>query len=144
MIPAQEGFESSERLGLDVNDGLVVQAELLGLQCVRQLNFVVEAPDGALSERVVEYDDLCLAASFGAVHGNVGVSQERLDRTVVGGERDTDARRHGKGDIGDVKGEPQHFEEPSRDIASVVRRGDVLEQDGELVAAEPGDGIDRS
>ena len=103
-----------------------------------------QPPLGTVTERRVEQLDPAAAALLGAVHRSVGVAQQGLRSGVVVGDGNADAgldvqllgpdratvcRRASRTRLGEC---------------SITRGDDVVADDDELVAAEPGDGVARS
>jgi hypothetical protein len=78
---------------------------------------------------------------FGAVHGHVGVLEQlRRVGAVLGIHRDPDAGVQVEGDPADAEGLLQRHAQLVGHRAGSLGGG-AREQDGELVPAEPGDGI---
>ena len=48
MLPAQQRLEPGDLAGLQGHDGLILQPELLPLQCMAQLDFQLQAGHGVL------------------------------------------------------------------------------------------------
>ena len=130
------------RPAVDVDDRLVVEAELVGLESLRQLDLQREALRCDVEELVVEHCDLPLALGLRVVHGDVRVAQERLRIAVAARQGDADAGRNGEADAGHFDRELEELEHAITDGGRLVVRGDILEQDGELVAPESRDGVD--
>ena len=93
--------------------------------------------------RLVEHLVAGAATLLSAVHGGVGVADQLVGELAAAGERDPDAGRD------EVLAARQH-ERPREDrrdplgaLDRVALGGDVLEQDPELVAAEPSHGVAR-
>ena len=94
VLPAQECLEAGDPPLLQLDDRLVVQAQLAALERAVQVVAGAQVADGA----VVRLDRVELGASapglLGAVHGGVGVAEQRLGRLELAArERDADAAR---------------------------------------------------
>ena len=81
---------------------------------------------------------LALAGLLGAVHGHVGLADQLVGAERPGTRgRDADRSLRPYRDVADGNGRRQQLQHARRDVRA-VGVVDVLEQDGELVAAEPG------
>ena len=101
----------------------------------------------ARAHRVVEHLDPTAAELLGVVHRGVGVAEQLFGALVTGrGERDADARTDEHLGAAHDHRPDDRGEEPLRDLDRQVARGverEVLAEDRELVAAEPGHGVAR-
>ena len=141
VMPADQSLESADGLVLDVDDRLVVESELTEPERLGQLDLQRQPLGGDVEQRLVEHRDLPLALRLGVVHRDVGVAQQRLDGAARACQGDPDARRNGEADAGDVDRELQQLEHAVTDLGRLLVRRHVLEQHGELVAAQPSDGV---
>ena len=128
----------------DLDDRLVVDDELVALDGAAQLVGELEPlVDGRL-HRGLEDLQAVLAVRLGRVHGDVGVAQQLLaERVRSVGHGDADADRDGEvRSRSSQKSSSKRREDALRDIGT-RRRGsfDPLEEDGELVAAQPRGGV---
>ncbi len=144
MLPADQGLEPGQRAVVQIDHGLVVDAQLPALdgavQCVSGAQVVDRA---VVLARVVELGAVATEL-LGPVHRGVGVAQQGLGR--VGrrtGERDAHAGGH--------EDLALHQRDRARDRLGQalghqlggLLAGDVVAQDHELVAAEPRDDVGR-
>ena len=80
--------------------------------------------------------------ALGVVHRDVRAADQRADvRPVVGRQRDADARAELDGDAADLERALERVEQPERELGRGAAVGQVAQQHGELVAAEPGQGV---
>ena len=141
MLPADQRLDAEQVAGAQVHDRLVVQQELRLPHRLVELGLHL-AP---LARRVLHgrlvHDVAALAGGLRRVHGDVGIAHQLLDAVLGIREGDADARRHAH--VGDrlVERLLQRLDDARGDLEHRVLRGQVLEQHGELVAAEAGDGV---
>ena len=78
--------------GLDVDDGMVVQLELVVRQRVTQVVLVGAAPAGLDAHRIVEKPVGVAAFGLGSIERKICILHQLVDaRAVLGRERDADA-----------------------------------------------------
>ena len=131
----------SRLLGAEVDDRLIFQQELLAGQRAADVRLEPQALVQPVLHLRLEGDVAVLAGRLGVIHGHVGVAEQRLGADFGGGERHADA------------GPDAHFHAIERErrssvsISASAKRSDVrdrrdaLQQHGELVAAEPRNGV---
>jgi hypothetical protein len=97
-----------------------------------------------LETRVVQLR-AALAVALGFVHRQIGAAQQFLDAAVAAGaEHHPDARRHRGPLLADLERLRQRGEQPLARPHDHVRTGHALQQDPELVTAEPRGGVARA
>ena len=148
MLPTQQRFGAHTPCVLERDDRLEEQLELAALE--RTVQRVLGRVRGHRSRAhlVVEHFDAPAARLLRVVHRGVGVAEQLLRELVARSrQRDPDARPHEHlGAAHDSRadhGGEEALGDLDREIASGIRR-QVLAQDRELVAAEPGDRVARS
>ena len=141
MLPAHQRLDAGHGAGAEGDDRLVVE---------HQLALLERAAQGALELEAMAHIgrhlrgvglEAALAGALGGVHGGVGVAEHLAHALARRGGGDADAGgdehlvaaqheglRHGAG-------------EPLDQGLLFLGSGGILDQDGELVAAEPGDGV---
>ena len=138
MLPAQEGLDGGHPPRGQVEDRLVVQAQLSLGQGLAQPALQGQALQGG-GVHVGSVELVAVAALLlGAVHRGVGVLHQRLRvPAVLRVEADADAGRHEQLLVLLQEGLAQRVEHLVRHLGRVHRRGDVGQQQRELVAAQP-------
>ena len=91
LRPAAERLEAGDPAGGGLHDRLVGDLEPALLDRLPQLGLHVQPAHHLLVHAGVEDGLAPAAVGLGAVHGDVGVAQDRLGRRVGAGERDPDA-----------------------------------------------------
>jgi hypothetical protein len=139
--PAHQGLGAGDATGVQVDDRLVVDHQLPALDRTLQGGVHVVAVAHRAQHGALEHLVDALAAALGDVHGDVGVAQQLglVDGlALVEGDADAGA----DGDLPADQGErrAQGGQDP---LGEHPRRLEirVLGQDGELVAAQPADGV---
>ena len=138
MLPADERLGGHDAAGIDVDDRLIVQHELVVGDAPFQICFQLLALDERLVHRRHEYLVGVLAAGLGHVHGDVGVAEQILDRRVVVGDRHSCAGAGHHLAVVDHHRRPHRAGDPLHDAAGVDLVDVAPEQHRELVTAEPG------
>jgi hypothetical protein len=140
VVPPHERLHPDDGTGPELQLGLVVHVELVGVQGGPQLLQRLQ-PVTAGGCAVGSPDLHAVPPALGAVHGGVGAGQQqRAVAAVVGTERDTDARVDVEGHAVEHEGVAQGRTQAARDLlrASCVGFG---QEDGELVTAHPGEEV---
>ena len=135
--PAGQRLEGHELARVEADDRLVGDRDLGPLDGPLQLPADGEAIDGAVVHGRLEHLDAALAVGLGRVHGEVGVAQQLLRRRggpAAGGDADAGAGVDLPAVDHDRRVEGVEDALGHLDDGSGV--GGVLEEDGELVAAE--------
>ena len=144
MVPAHERLGAADGAAGQLDLGQEAQHELAALDRPAQRELGLVAARGARAHAVVE--DLVdpAATLLGAVHRGVGLADERVG--VLGAQRrqgDADARADVDLVAAQRERRAQRLGDALGDPDRVALAGDVLAQDGELVAAEPRGGVAR-
>ena len=83
-----------------------------------------------------------LAARLRVIHGGVGIAHDLVGVVVLGpAEGDADARRGEDFAPADRKGRAQRFLNPERDGVGLLLVAELVQQNGELVSAQPGERV---
>ena len=104
-LPADQGLDTDDPVGLRGDDGLVDDVEGIGLEGPAQLLDELQALHPRPPDRRLVGHGLGLPASLGLVHRQVGVAQQGLRRLAARAERDAD-RPHRAGPESDRCGAP--------------------------------------
>jgi hypothetical protein len=138
MGPAHERLGAEEIARRQVHERLVLDPELVALQCRAQAGVQGEAPARGVVQTHMEPGGAALAVRFGLVEREVGVAHQLGDgRGMVLRAGDPDAGVDGQVDPSEAVRRTQRAQDPIRHLLARVVVGGV-EQDGEFVAAEPG------
>ena len=142
VVPAQERLDRDDAVGVEVEHRLVDEVELVLVDRGAQLLDEDHALERGVDHAVLVDAVLAAAGVLGGVHRDVGVAQQRLGALGVGGgERDADAGAGGDAVLAERDRAGERVEQALGRALGVREVGDVLEQDGELVAAQAGDGV---
>ena len=118
--------------------------EVVVFDSVAQVVFEAESIEGARVHVGIEQLMSCLAARFGVIHGGVGVAHDLLGVNVLGAaERNPDARRGEDFPASNRKRPAQRLLDAECDGVGLRLVIEPVQEDRELVAAEPGQGISR-
>lgn len=74
MVPAQQGFESDDPAGRQIDDGLVLDPELLALQREGEIVLNANSKIVACSHLSVVDHRLGSSSHFGVIHRRVGIA----------------------------------------------------------------------
>src|SRR5438270_6841774 len=139
VVPAEQRLDRDRAAALELDDRLVVEDELALLEGAGELGAVLEAAaDQLVHPRLVDAHPP-LAALLAAVHGDIGAAEQLLATGLAGARQ-----RHPHGAAHHHRARPevdragQGLDDALRDREGVVHRGEVVEVDGEPVAAGPG------
>ena len=139
--PAQQRLGAGHQPGVQVVDRLVDQLEFVVGEGGRDVGAQLELVEGAGVHRLVEDRVAAFAPPLGLIHRDVGVAQQgiRAAGPAGAGDADAEAGRHRDLAAVDADRDGERVAQPGEHGP----RGDQLtfEQDGELVAAEPGDRV---
>src|SRR5579872_3984389 len=141
MRPAHERLGTDDRARVELHDRLVVELEFLFLERALKLHPELQTVEHALVHTRLEALRVALSGALGHIHGGVGVSQEVVHRDGAVAVGDPDRGVDSELAAADVERRVQRLEQPRGDqvgIAVVIER---LQQDGELVPAEPCRGV---
>ena len=141
-LPAQQRLEAEHPLVGQVDDGLVDQPELVGDERAGQLLLEPALLDGGRAHVRVEDHRAAPAGDLRRVHGDVGVPDERLPGRVLPRHGDADTAADRDLLAGQLHRVGEDVEHAVGRCAGLVRAvAGAPDQDGELVPAEPGDGV---
>ncbi len=143
VLPAHQGFQPDDPAGIEQHLGLVVNPELVALEGPPEVALRFQALQDLVAHSFFEHLVPGFAFLLGAVHGDVGVADERLGVGAVARtrDRDADARRHGDVAVLEDERRLERRGQPVDDGEDRLLVGEPLEQDDELVAAEAGEGV---
>ena len=145
MAPAGQGLETDGSARGRVHHWLVVDFDGLGAEALLELFPDVEGHGGPGAHRRAEGPPASLARLLGRVHGQVGISHQLLDVSgvVPPGDHgsDPDAGPHPQLPAGDHEGLVEQADDVGRQVFRVDHRPGLVEEDRELVAADPGHGV---
>jgi hypothetical protein len=146
VVPANERLDPGHLAGLVEDEArLVVDAELASLDRLADGRLEVDPLDRPASGVLVEQLVARAALLLGAIHGGVGLAENRLGRDGgIGDHRDADAHRDRQLDPVYVDRLPRGLADAVSDQDHLALGGEVLEQKRELVAAEPRHGVHRA
>ena len=142
MVPTQQRLEPDDPSRVERDDRLVHELELVVGERAGEVGFELQAFHGDAAHLRVVHEPARLAGRLGAVHGDVGVAEQRGGGDVDAADRDADrcGDRHRLG--GEHDRCRQRDEDPLGDDLGLVEWvGALLDEDRELVAAEPGHGV---
>ena len=142
MSPAHESLDAGEDPTGQVDDRLVQQEELVGLESGVQIHFEMSVIVDGLLHFGSEDHRASLAGRFGLVERYIGVSQQIVRRfpSALG---DADAGRHGQGRLaaGDLKWGGHDVKDPICHHVDPGVEGGALRQHHELVTSEAPDAV---
>ena len=140
-LPAGQRLDAGDVAGGGAHDRLVDEREVAGGHRGAQRLDELEALEPRAADGAFVLHPLVLAARLGLVHREVGVAQHALGGLAAVAERDADARGQRELVAGDVRAAAERASRIRSQARADLGRVDVLEQQRELVAAEPGDGV---
>ena len=139
VLPAGQGLDADDGAGRELGLGLEVEDDLAVGDRRAQRAGERQAARAVAVELLLEHQ-VAAATLLGGVHRDVGALDELLDsRAVLGRAGDADAGVDLERQALDRERLAQLGEQPLGDGAGLVMRGQVGDQDAELVAAEAGD-----
>ena len=144
VLPADERLEADDRVGRQLDDRLVVKPQLVALDGPAQV--VLEVEPFGRCRRHARLEDVVAGRGVGLrpVEGDLGVA-EQLARVGLADHADGDADAGADEALPAVEVErlAQGRLDPVGDPTGLGDVLDPVEQDGELVAGEPGHGVAR-
>jgi hypothetical protein len=139
VLPSQEGLHTGDPAGLERDHRLVVEEELAALGGPAEVGLQLQAAERGRVHGGVEQREAATAAVLRSVHGHVGTAEQVLRELVRrGAQRDADAGGGEELEPADADRCRQRPLDPLGHARRVARVGDALEEQRELVAAEPG------
>ncbi len=142
IVPAQQRLEAGDAAAIDVELGLVGEAEFRAAQRLVQAILQQQVFAHLVVHRLVEEAIGVAAGRLGRVHRGIGPLQQGVEvLAVVRVEGDADAAARGDGVAVDEDGLGQAQQDLAGDALRRGRVGNVVEQDDELVAALPAHGV---
>ena len=146
MAPAQQRLDAGDRAVLEAHQRLVVQLELLALERPLQVGAQLQARHDPVVHGGLEQPVAALAVALGDVHRGVGVADQLVGvgRAPGLGDRDAQAGADDEVVVLELERAADALEDPLGGLDRGRQVLDVLEQDRELVAAEPRGGVGRA
>ena len=142
MSPAQERLDADDLARRQVHDRLVEHDELVALEGPLEVALEREPGERGRVHARLEDLDAVLAVALGHVHRDVGVAQQLVGRLVARRQhRDPDAGVDEELLAALRERRLERGQQPLGDHGRRRRRGRVLDQDRELVAAHPGERV---
>jgi hypothetical protein len=144
VIPPDEGFETRDATGREVDDRLVDQPQLVVAHRRPQIGLELVRAQRRVVQRRGEHLHAPTAGALRGVHRGVGVAQQRVGGVAAVCHRGADAGAdHDVGSGLEVHGRPERGEDADTDPDEVVLRRGVVAEHHELVAADPRDEVAR-
>ncbi len=142
VAPPQERLHAGRLAVLQAHDGLVVQLEPAFGDRPLEIAAQLQAGEHPLVHLWLEEPVAALAVALGDVRGGVGVADQLVGRRPVAraSDRDADAAARHHLAMAGAHGRGQRLEHALGRVGRLLDRPDVLEEEGELVAAEAGGG----
>ena len=142
MRPAHQRLHPDDAPGVEVDLGLIVDAQLAALDRPPQRGLGLQALGAPQAHGAVEDRKAGAPALLGVVHGRVGVAQQHAGgHRRVAAQRDADRGREEDLAVGQREGLGQGLGDALCHGGGVVLPGDLLADDRELVAAEAREGV---
>ena len=140
--PTYECLDADDLVPIELDDGLVMEDELLFLDPSLELALAIDLGQQFGSQPGPEHLAAPFAAALGCVHRHVGIAEQRFRRLgAVHPEGHADGTRHADRVTGHLDRFGQGLDDAGRYLDRVVRLGHLLEEDCELVSPESGDGV---
>ena len=143
MLPADQRLNARGRHVAERERGLVGEEELLLLDRLAEIHVELHAALDVVLHLALEHRVAVLSVPLGAVHRDVRVAQQILRRRPLS-DRDPDAGRdrHARLLLGaELEGVRQRLQDALCDQLRADRRGQLLGDHNELVAAEAPEGV---
>ena len=137
VLPPDEGLSAHDRVRVEVDDGLVADADFATLQCAAQLVGQGESLNGAVVHVRVEHGDWPLPANFASYGSDVSVTFDI--RWICGSVTDGDADAGADDNLATAQrhGLTEMVEHSCCDCIGVFRRACALKDDSKFVTAQP-------
>ena len=137
MLPAHERLEPDDPVGREVDQRLVVQAQLAAFDAPSQVALEVDPLDRLVRHRRLEQGMALGRIRLGLDHRDLGFAEHLLGRRPPAApERDPDRRADEPFAVTHRERGAQLGVDPLGDPVGLVDAGDLLEQDPELVATK--------
>ena len=144
VVPPGQCLEADHLLGAEVDDRLVVQGELAALEgAAEPVGHLVALGEPGAHRRVEDLDPVA-SRGLRLVHGGVRLADELVGAHPGPGHGQTGAHRDPRSAAIPAEVGLQRVDDPLGDLEGGRDVVDVRHQDGELVAAHPGHGVDRA
>ncbi len=138
-MPADERLDAHDRPGGELHDGLVLEPQLVPTDRADDERLELGALLDPLAHVRLEQLVAALAGALGPVHREVRVAQEVVGPAFAARrDGDPDARPRERVRVADADRDADHVDQAIGDEPGVLGAGQVLDEDGELVAAEAG------
>ncbi len=141
MLPANECLEPDDRPVGDLHGGLVVHDQLVAVERAAQVGLELEAIERGVVERRLVPAHARLAVLLREVHRHVGVADQLVGSVAGPVQRHTRARGDHEALACELERQREAVDDARGVLGDLVDRGLVLQQDRELVAAEPSHGV---
>ncbi len=142
MPPAQQGLGADEFTALGVELRLVVNRELVVVDGPAQLRLEAEALPGLVVELLPVEGITVPPPLLDMIHGQIGLAQQFvMVRIVVGENGDPDTRRHMDRKVAKLERGGEFVDDPLRNRCRPLSVPGRMDDDGKLVATEPGDDV---
>ena len=139
--PAGERLEAPNLAVRDIDDRLVEDSQGLGLYCLAQVRLQPQAGHDPPVHGRVEDGGLGRSLALRVVHRDVRVAKELARPALRMVDGDADARAHHQLTPLDPEWLAERGLSAARDLLGLLDRLDPVEEDRELVAADPGDRV---
>ena len=143
MIPTQQRFKAADAIFFQVIDRLIIQAELIVRQRLAQIEF---EPAAALQSRIhFRFEETPCSAPIrlGTVKCDVGILEKFVTgHAIIRRHRDSDAHTKRNALSIDFVWFAENADNAHGKRGNLVRPLDVLQEDGEFIAAKTGHRID--
>ena len=137
MLPAHKRFDFGDPARFQIDDRLIIDAELAQADRTTHIQFKLQAFHSTRIHAAVEDGIVCFAAGLGTIHRHVGVAQEIVGMVLAGStERDTDTGGCEYIVAGDIERRHKLVGDALSQVDRFVDIGDFFQQDRELVATE--------
>ena len=139
--PPRERLERVDPSGDEIDDRLVMHLQQRLLHRLAQLVLAEQAIDDATVHAFVEHRVAAAAAPLGVVHGDVRVAEQLGGGYLAGTESNSDAGGHEQLVPGDRERHRQELLQALGDASGPLLIDGRVEQQRELVAADPCDRV---
>ena len=143
MFPPQQGLKANNAVAVEGNNGLILDHELPRVERNTQVMLQLESRHGGRVKPWVVATQATLPFGLGLIHGQVSVAKEHV--AVVPRRCDRVPDTGADEDLGfpNLECRRERLDQATPQLIRIHLGGNVLGEDGELVATQPRDGIDR-